>query len=248
MTILEMTTRGDPVAEPQCPRALPPFASGDDDTLSLVNAGTLAAWLGCLVVGVVGLRLPYRFVTVAATELPPAVVEHMQMAMVDGPSMLDPSPSDALAAPAAAPAQASAPDPPSPADAATFSAAPALVAAPDPAIAFVQPIPLVQKNPPRAGPSRGSTAVRHLRFGYGQGAQPDPEYPDAARHSLQQGVVHVSFTIGTDGSVTSAELAPGCRWPLLNQAALRVVRERWRFAPGPVRYCDISIEFKLNEP
>ena len=50
----------------------------------------------------------------------------------------------------------------------------------------------------------------------------------------------------TDGSVTSAQLAPGCRWPLLNEAAVRTIRDRWRFGPGPVRYYEVVDRFYLE--
>jgi hypothetical protein len=34
---------------------------------------------------------------------------------------------------------------------------------------------------------------------------------------------------------------------LLNRAALRVVRERWRFSPGAIRVYEVSIRFELKK-
>ena len=89
--------------------------------------------------------------------------------------------------------------------------------------------------------------MQHLTFGVGQGQQPNPDYPREAVLSRQTGTVKVRFTVNADGRVVAAELAAACRWPLLNQAALRAIRERWRFARGDVRSFEVSIEFELNE-
>jgi hypothetical protein len=37
------------------------------------------------------------------------------------------------------------------------------------------------------------------------------------------------------------------RRPLLNRAALRAVRDQWRFAAGKVRTYDVPIQFEINE-
>jgi protein TonB len=99
------------------------------------------------------------------------------------------------------------------------------------------------------GPARASApgAVRHLTFGVGEGRQPSPEYPREAGIAREQGTVVVRFTVGEDGSVLAAQVQSPCRWPLLNQAAVRAVRDRWHFQPGAMRSFDVSIEFELPD-
>ena len=90
-----------------------------------------------------------------------------------------------------------------------------------------------------------STAII-LTFGEGEGKQPAPEYPRQAERQGQEGDVLVRLRVDEHGKATFVELATACSWPLLNQAALRVVRERWRFREGPPRLYEVSIRFQLN--
>ena len=85
-----------------------------------------------------------------------------------------------------------------------------------------------------------------LTYGHGEGRQPAPEYPYRARREGQEGVVKVRFLVAEDGQVVSAEAASPSPWPLLNESALRVVRERWRFRPGTLRSYEVAIRFQLT--
>ena len=137
-------------------------------------------------------------------------------------------------------------------------AQPITVAKPSPAISFLVPVespnriveakradhvvPAVTKT----NSSTGVAAAQPLVFGQGEGKQPQPEYPDAARRLGQEGTVVVQFMVGQDGRVLEAEAKIASPWPLLNQAALRAVRERWRFSRGALRIYEVSIRFKLK--
>jgi protein TonB len=99
--------------------------------------------------------------------------------------------------------------------------------------------------PARVAPTT-APAIRRITFGQGEGRQPPPEYPREAIQAGQEGVVVVRFSVGADGTVQAAQLATPSRWPLLNQAALAVVRDRWRLGPGPPRTYEVSIRFQLN--
>jgi protein TonB len=131
------------------------------------------------------------------------------------------------------------------------------VAEPSPAVAFALPVtgPMrvvdVRHAASAQAPSAHAMDVRPaaqtLVFGQGEGRQPAPEYPARARREGEQGSVTVRFTIGTDGSVLTAEAVAPSPWALLNEAALRVVRERWRFPSGPLRIYDVKIRFTLTE-
>lgn len=86
-----------------------------------------------------------------------------------------------------------------------------------------------------------------LTLGQGEGRQPAPEYPRQAARQRQQGTVVVQFTVGEDGRVQVAEAVTPSPWPLLNAAAVRTVRERWRFRAGPARLYQVAIRFELTQ-
>jgi len=92
-----------------------------------------------------------------------------------------------------------------------------------------------------------SRAPIGLAFGVGEGDQPAPEYPFAAKRAHQTGVVVIRFSVGTDGRVLTAEVSEPSPWKLLNEEALRTVQRRWRFGPGAVRDYTVPIEFQLSK-
>jgi TonB family protein len=57
----------------------------------------------------------------------------------------------------------------------------------------------------------------------------------------------VRLTVGENGRVLTAEALSPSPWPLLNEAALRAVRERWHFHSGPPRAYDVAIRFNLSK-
>jgi protein TonB len=139
------------------------------------------------------------------------------------------------------------------------------VATPSPEIAFALPtqgpmrvveaskaVPMPPADttavqPTDTAPAPGPAAVKTLTYGQGEGRQPAPEYPREAVIGREQGTVVVHFTVDENGRVVKAEAAKSCPWPLLNQAAVRAVRETWRFGAGPVRSYEVSIQFQLTE-
>lgn len=96
------------------------------------------------------------------------------------------------------------------------------------------------------GVSGRSTGVQTLTFGLGEGRQPAPPYPSAAKLSGQEGTVVVRLSVDANGRVVSADAVRPCQWPSLNQSALRTVRSRWRFKSGAARTYQISIRFQLQ--
>jgi periplasmic protein TonB len=194
---------------------------------------TLVLWLECLAVGVAGILLPYTRPKPAEKPPPPVVAEIIKVMLSKDfipPPQSTSAPPDAVVPPPLAPDST----PP----------APALtpILAPSPAIAFAKPV----EAPPR--PTQVvAPQVQRLTYGVGEGLQPDPDYPSEAAMNHQQGTVVVRFTVNTDGRVESAQAATPCPWPLLNQAAVRAVRETWRFEPGSVRVYEVAIQFELTE-
>jgi TonB family protein len=192
---------------------------------TLIQVFTLVLWLTCLAVGVLGLRLEHRL-----TAPPPAPVKGpppVQAELIDV---------DVTAAPMLASDELpAAPQEPLPADAPPPDIPPLPeVAAPSSAIAFALPVegPVRIVAAARASahaPPSDRPVVERLVFGQGSaGAQPEPNYPDAARDANEQGVVEIEFTVGPDGRVVAAHVEKASPWAVLNEAALSVVRDRWR--------------------
>lgn len=84
------------------------------------------------------------------------------------------------------------------------------------------------------------------------GVNPKPPYPMVARRMGMQGVVVLRVHVRADGSVAEAELAQSSGSQLLDDSALKTVREQWRFLPArldgePVEsYVEVPIRFVLD--
>jgi len=196
-----------------------------DSESQLLPEVTLVVWLACLAVGIAGWWLPYL-----RSRPPPKQPEPVQAELVDIKIAREPS--------LALPPQAVSPQPPS------VSALPA----PTPAVSFVTPMEM--RTLPSVKPVHAVAApptTQQLIYGQGEAAQPAPEYPIEAQLAGQHGVVVVRFTVDKDGNVTTAQAISPSPWPLLNQSAVRAVRETWHFRPGPVRAYEVSIQFVLRQ-
>jgi protein TonB len=220
--------------------------------ISLTAVVTTTIWASCLAVGIIGIVLPYARPTLAkiATEVP-IQAEILNVELTNDP--LPPLDSSPLPPNVLVPPPAAKPIvPPS---------APALipVAAPNPAIAFAVPVAgptrvvaadqasyATPSETPREN-SGNQVPVAPLTFGRGEGKQPAPTYPSRALNEGQEGTVRVTFTVGANGQTVAAELSGRSPWPLLNEAALKVIRERWRFSPGAVRRFEVPIHFKIQK-
>ena len=110
------------------------------------------------------------------------------------------------------------------------------------AAAFARPAEPVQTN----ASAQFVPPPQQLTYGQGEGRQPAPEYPYRAKREGQEGVVKVRFLVGEEGRVVSAEAAARSPWPMLDESALRAVRERWQFRAGPVRHYEVAIRFQLT--
>jgi periplasmic protein TonB len=139
-------------------------------------------------------------------------------------------------------------------------AQPIAVAKPSPVIAFPLPVEgptrIVEAKradyivPPITNTATAfsdAPATQTLVLGHGEGKQPAPEYPDTARRLGQEGSVLVRLTVGENGRVIEADAKIASPWPLLNQAALRTVKDRWQFNKGPVRIFEVGIRFELKK-
>jgi len=233
----------------------------DATEVGLLPVGTAVMWLCCIAVGIVGLRVPYPRPPAPAKQQAPVQAQIMHVELTN-----DASPPPDIGPAAQATPEVTQPLPPQMPEVATPpSSAPPLtaVAVPSPAIAFALPVEgptrivdAKEAIPTKPTPATTNAATqaattpptaRRITFGQGEGRQPAPEYPREAALSHQQGTLIVRFTVGEDGQVQTAQAISPCPFPLLNQAAVRAVRETWRFPAGPVRAYEVSIQFQLAQ-
>lgn len=220
------------------------------ESASLVSVATLVTWVFCLSVGAIGLLVPYARPAFRPPESPPVLAQVLNVQLTQEPSPPPP--------PTTAPPDALLP-PPLEQIALPFAPPLVVVAEPLPAVAFPLPIeapsPVVEPARARASavesPIQPASAppmpVQAITYGQGEGRQPAPEYPRRAVLEGQEGVVTIRFSVGEEGRVLNAEAVSPCPWPLLNGAALRVVRSRWRFPAGPPRHYEVAIRFELTK-
>lgn len=225
---------------------VPPLSlSREREEPSFASITAAVLWISCVAVGVIGFVIPYARPMFAAKALPPVQAQVVQVQLTSPDYVPSPAP-------------AAAPQPPRLEKAALPPAAPSLtpVAAPSAKVAFALPV----KGPTRVVEARqaayaapanepqaaASSAPVPLTFGVGEGVQPAPEYPARAQREHQTGIVQIVLDVGRDGRVTAAEVAVPSPWPLLNEAALRAVREKWRFSSGPERRWIVPIKFQLR--
>ena len=239
--------QANPAQRPQSHRQLigaPPVR----ESISVASVATLVAWLGIASVSVAGVLLPNSRPSAPKAELAPVKAEFVKIEMTNDPvnSASSPQSSETLAQSSSQ--AASAPIP-----------APVAVAQPSGAIAFAVPVEGGVRIVDAAKAifrghvsGDGSGAAASLRpqtlvFGQGEGRQPAPMYPPRASRLGQEGVVGVRFTVDASGQVISAEASDPCVWPLLNEAAVRTVHERWQFRSGATRMYEVAIRFRLKK-
>jgi protein TonB len=215
------------------------FELNDDTPLAPVL--TFVAWVVCLAIGLLGFLMPYSRPH-RPIKVPESVkVERLVVELSKEPEV-PPENERSLGSPSSSI--------PLPADA--MAPPPIAVAQPSAAIAFAVPV----EGPTRVVPfdqatyarpsSTATPAVQRLTFGQGEGRQPTPEYPVQAIQQHQEGTVVVRLVVGESGQVSSAEATQPCPWPMLNEAALRAVRQLWRFPPGGLRVYDVAIHFQIT--
>lgn len=217
-------------------------------TSSLLPVTTLVVWAGCLLVGGLGFALPYT------RPLPPKPMgaitqaELLNVELTNDPlPPVDPLPSSAMTPPSLEPMPAPTAVPPLMA-----------VASANANVAFAVPVegPVRVVDVAQAGYTRPTekavaaaapALVQSLTYGVGDGRQPAPMYPREAARAGQEGKVNVRFSVGENGRVLAAEAAAPSPWPLLNEEAVRTVRQRWRFGNGSVRVYEVTIRFELQK-
>lgn len=239
-----------PTVTPESSADLRPrfLANPATESSKLLPVVTLVLWLGCSVVSVLGLTMPYVRPLLAKAQPEPLQVEMLNVELTTEPM------------PELAPPVASSLPTPPPADAIAQPQVPQpmAVALPSPAVAFAVPIEgatrIVEASQAsydtsaaikNDAPAPTSLPVQTLTYGQGAGKQPAPEYPWRAQNEGQEGVVNIRFTVAENGRVLAAEAVNPSPWPMLNDSAVRTIRNRWRFSPGKSRAYEVAIRFVL---
>lgn len=241
-----LTARPAPSVATPAPRLVLSFSRPIAESSRFVPVLTLVLWLGCSLVAAMGFVMPYVRPQPAKAQPEPLQVEMLNVELSNDPLPdLEPPPASALATP-----------PPAEAIAQPQLPQAVAVAMPSPAIAFALPVegPVRVVNAAQASYARAeaptTTAaaalpVQQLVFGQGAGKQPAPEYPLVAQDAGQEGMVSVRFVVAENGRVTAADAVAPSPWPLLNDSALRTIRNRWRFGAGQPRAFEVTIRFVL---
>ena len=107
---------------------------------------------------------------------------------------------------------------------------------------FATPPPRVAPAP--AEPSRFDPSA--AKADSDTGSYPPPQYPTYAVRNHYQGKVTIELTVSPEGVVTNASVRKTSGYTLLDEAALNVVKNRWRFPPGPARWYYWTCEFRLE--
>jgi protein TonB len=78
------------------------------------------------------------------------------------------------------------------------------------------------------------------------GSYPPPQYPGMALRNHYQGTVTIEIMVDATGKITLAKIQKSSGFPLLDETALDVVTNRWRFPPGSERYYYWPCLFQLQ--
>lgn len=136
-----------------------------------------------------------------------------------------------------APAETSvAPQPPAPPEPVAIDAAPA------------------RPSPPSAAPESAPVAAPVIppRFDAAYLQNPAPTYPPMAKRQNQTGRVVLRVTVSAEGLPTNVVVITSSGYELLDQAALDVVRNRWKFVPAKrgdqavAGQADVPLSFRLG--
>ena len=80
----------------------------------------------------------------------------------------------------------------------------------------------------------------------GEGSFPPPQYPSLAQRNRYQGTVTIEIMVDASGGITSAKVQKSSGFSILDEAALNVVKQRWRFPPGKERWLIWPCTFQLQ--
>ncbi len=132
-----------------------------------------------------------------------------------------------------------------------------VVAAPDSAnVAFAVPVkgavaiaPAAHlASPPPPVNQQQQAPTKPVQFNPGVhdgGSYPPPNYPALAQRNYSEGTVYIEIMVEPSGAISSAKVQKSSGFSILDEAALQVVKTRWRFPPGKARWLIWPCMFQL---
>lgn len=134
------------------------------------------------------------------------------------------------------------------------SVAPVVAVMDSPAVAFSVPVQgavavaqearLATPPPPVQQPP--AKPVQFNPHAAGEGSFADPQYPSIALRNHYEGTAIIEIAVDASGRITETKVFKSSGFPVLDEAALSVVKNRWRFPPGPPRLYHWPCMFKLQ--
>jgi protein TonB len=91
---------------------------------------------------------------------------------------------------------------------------------------FAAPPPPVVKAPPKPVKFDPSTSTGNF---------PPPQYPGMAQRNRYQGTVTLEIIVDAGGNIVEVKVQKSSGFNMLDDAAVKVVKERWKFPPGQAR-------------
>jgi protein TonB len=101
-------------------------------------------------------------------------------------------------------------------------------------------------TPPPPAAKAPPTAVKFNPAVADGGNHPPPQYPGIALRNHYQGTVTIEFVVDPSGRVTSAKVQKSSGFPVLDEAALDMVKDHWSFPPGSERIYYWPCVFQLQ--
>jgi len=130
---------------------------------------------------------------------------------------------------------------------------PTVVAANTPNVSFAVPVegpvvlaPMSHAPPPPPITDTPPTPIKFDPNATSGGSYPPPDYPYEALRSRYQGTVIIELTVEPSGVVSSAKVQKTSGFSLLDEAALKAVKNRWHFPPGGHRLYYWPCTFQLQ--
>ena len=77
------------------------------------------------------------------------------------------------------------------------------------------------------------------------GSYPPPMYPGIAQRNHYEGTVTIEIAVDASGAITETKVFKSSGFSVLDEAALEVVKRRWRFPPGEPRLYQWPCIFKF---
>ena len=128
------------------------------------------------------------------------------------------------------------------------------MAAADPtSVAFAVPVQGAVAIAPAAHlatppPPVGQAPARAVQFNPNVsdgGSYPPPMYPGVAQRNHYEGTVTIEIAVAADGKIIEAKVYKSSGFSVLDEAALDVVKRRWRFPAGSSRLYHWPCIFKF---